>query len=197
MKHLAFLLTIAVFLALGHQAIFAQSEAPKVEVGVQYSVLRLKGVGLVLNGSTDQGVGGRVTYNVTNTFSLEGEVDYFGKKLKDLRDGGDRTLGIFGIKYGMRSERAGIFGKLRPGLMHFSSPLAPSNVVSACSLGRKDHFALDAGAVMEFYPIRHAVVRFDFGDTIVRVSDIRCPFLTNSAVTTHNAMFTAGIGFRF
>ena len=33
--------------------------------------------------------------------------------------GSERTLALFGVKYGMRSERAGIFGKIRPGFMRF------------------------------------------------------------------------------
>jgi hypothetical protein len=70
---------------------------------------------------------------------------------------------------------------------------------------------VDVGGVLEFYPSRRIVVRFDGGDTIIRYNQRTFDFLvfpmgsttpvltpiTQPAYTTHNFQFTAGVGFRF
>src|SRR5262245_62029004 len=46
----------------------SSSETPKMEIGVQYTLLRLRDFD-----TTDNGVGTRVTYNIANALSVEGE----------------------------------------------------------------------------------------------------------------------------
>jgi hypothetical protein len=72
-------------------------------------------------------------------------------------------------------------------------------------------FAVDAGGVVEFYPSKRIVTRFDVGDTIIHfgrrrvdtvISDISgntfTPFtFTRPAKTTHNLQIMASVGFRF
>jgi lysophospholipase L1-like esterase len=66
------------------------------------------------------------------------------------------------------------------------------------------------GAVVEFYPTKRIVTRFDAGDTMIhfRRQTITIPYLdvsgnigiiqfTLPARTTHNFQFIAGVGFRF
>ena len=71
------------------------------------------------------------------------------------------TLALVGLKAGARTDRFGIFAKAPPGFIHFGE-----GFFTPC-LSEKTHFALDVGAVLEYYPSRHTVVRFDLGDTII------------------------------
>ena len=67
-----------------------------------------------------------MTLNIADGFGLEGEINVFPQEARQFRDprpfyvDSRRTQGLFGVKTGMRSEKAGIFGKLRPGFVHFS-----------------------------------------------------------------------------
>jgi hypothetical protein len=62
--------------------------------------------------------------------------------------------------------------------------------------------ATDIGGVVEFYPSRRLVTRFDVGDTMIRNSGYQAPqfgggLARTPASITHNFQFNAGIGFRF
>jgi hypothetical protein len=185
-------------------------DAPKVELGVQFTSLTLNE-----NGSSNEaGVGGRVTYNLTDNVALEAQFDLFpnGNRFRGFRNGGRIAQGLFGVKAGKRYEKFGIFGKVRPGFTSFSagreelvllSP--PPNTVLGFEPHRETHFATDVGAVLEFYPTRRIVTRFDAGDTIIRYGDSTRSFFNGSTLqpdpitgeTRHNFQFSAGIGFRF
>lgn len=172
----------------------AQSELPKVETSATLSVLNVDGSPPVLAGSTDLGVGGRLTINLNHRYSVEAEYNLFPQ---DRAQQGRRTQGLFGLKIGGRVSNAGAFLKFRPGFVHFSQaepvpPLVGRGVFS------KTNFALDLGGGFEFYTSRRGLVRFDFGDTMIRISNIRCPFLgCSSNDITHNFQFTVGLGVRF
>jgi hypothetical protein len=161
----------------------SHSETPKVEFGVQYTFLRLRDFD-----TNTSGVGGRATYNVTDNFGIESEVNFFPQRLTNfatlLSTGSQRTQALFGVKYGMRSEKLGIFGKLRPGFMHFSEGTSVPGVSSSAT-----EFALDYGGVLELYPSRHVALRFDVGDTVIRFG--------NLGITSHNLQITPGVAFRF
>src|SRR5215467_1847748 len=100
------------------------SEAPKIEIGAQYTVLRITGFGV--NDATDSGVGGRITYNLNRRIGVEGEYNFFPQgrinfaTLSTVLDS-DRTQGLFGVKYAIkRSEKVALFAKARPGFVRFS-----------------------------------------------------------------------------
>src|SRR5687767_13548264 len=105
--------TAALLLMTTAQNAQAQSsETPKVEFGVHYTLLRTTGFG-DLN-SSDSGIGGRVTYNLSDGFGIEGEVNQFPQggraNLSTLASvESKKTQALFGVKYGMRSEKFGIF----------------------------------------------------------------------------------------
>jgi hypothetical protein len=65
-----------------------------------------------------------------------------------------------------RIENAGVFLKVRPGLIHFDQA-APSLV--GRDTFNATNFALDLGAGLEFYPSRHMMAPCNFGDTIIRL----------------------------
>ncbi|HZF41622.1 MAG TPA: outer membrane beta-barrel protein [Blastocatellia bacterium] len=167
----------------------ARSETPKVEVGVHYTLLRLRDFD-----TTDNGVGTRLTYNLADSFSVEGELNFFPQKRPNFATNGlsvdsRRTEGLFGAKYGMRSEKAGIFGKFRPGFIRFSEG-TPLFLGSSSDT----EFALDFGGVFELYPSRHVALRFDVGDTVIRFSN---PNLVADPTFRHNLQISTGVAFRF
>lgn len=174
------------FVILSPEQAYAQSEVPKLELGAQFSMIRLTDLD-----TTEPGVGGRVTYNINHHLSVEGEFNFFPREHAVLT-GGQKIEGLFGAKYGWRSDRIGIFGKLRPGLLHFD------NVAIACPPGAlcikpgpQTNFALDIGGVAEYYPSRHTALRLDIGDTIIRYDGFAPTF------TNHNLQINAGVGYRF
>lgn len=165
------------------------SETPKMEVGVQYTLLRLRDFD-----TTDNGIGTRVTFNMADTFSIEGELNFFPQSRPNFANGlqsidSKRTQGLFGVKYGLRSESFGIFSKFRPGFIRFSqgTPLTPIATSDT-------EFALDFGGVFEYYPTRSVAFRFDVGDTLIRFSN---PGLVANPTFRHNLQIGTGVAFRF
>jgi Outer membrane protein beta-barrel domain len=173
----AALLTLTSVLA---QAQSRYNDTPKFEIGGQFSVQRLSDI----VDDTNVGGGGRLTYNFTQNIALEGEMNFFPQ---DYALGGvtvtNSYQGLFGVKAGVRGERAGVFGKVRPGFTRFDR-LAPATTST--------QFTFDLGGVLELYPSRSTVVRFDLGDTIIDYGT-----LVPTSSTTHNLQFGIGFGFRF
>src|SRR5215475_13202142 len=184
-----FLLTLVL-----HASVIAQQEEPKFEVSAQFSV-----IGRRVGGATSIGGGSRLTFNLTRYLALEGESNYFpAAGFNDVR----RFQGQFGVKSGLRFNRFGVFGKVRPGfintkynvLLLCAQPVCPPNSVcipifpTVCSTIKitDTGFSMDVGGIMEFYPSKRITVRFDVGDTIV-----------NHQFATHNLQLNASIKFRF
>jgi len=178
------LFAAALLLIVTAQDAQAQSETPKVELGAQYTLLRLRDFD-----TTDSGVGGRVTYNITDGFGIEGEMNFFPERrvnFATLSSGNSRrSQGLFGVKTGIRSDGVGIFGKIRPGFVHFGQ----GTPLPGFSSSGATEFALDLGGVFEVYPSRSVALRFDLGDTIIRFGGL--------GFTSHNLQFTTGVAFRF
>jgi hypothetical protein len=131
----------------------AQPAGARVEVGAQAAILRLGG----FNGSrstTNGGIGGRVSFDLTNWMALDGEVNFFprdkiagpesmtqvgGFRLAQYRR---RTDALAGLRIGARGERLGVFLKARPGITRLvhqhgacEEPAAPSCCPLRCSPG--------------------------------------------------------------
>jgi hypothetical protein len=76
---------------------------------------------------------------------------------------------------------------------------------------RTTNFATDVGGVVEFYPSKRLVTRFDAGDTIIHFGSRPAQVIAFDAATstfslipftlpsrtTHNFQFMASVGFRF
>jgi hypothetical protein len=211
-------LTIAamgISLLLSSLNTWAQSaDVPKYEVAADFTSLSLE------YGTTLPGLGGRFTYNLNKHLALEAAGYFFPGKCETCNGQitGHITEGLFGVKAGKRFQKWGVFGKARPGFMSFgksffdlvptggSGPFPFTFVVR-----RSTAFALDVGGVIEFYPSKRIVVRFDGGDTILHYAQrtlhsfstdpttgALVPFaFTSPGYTRHNFQFTAGVGFRF
>lgn len=192
------LITAAVVIALhsllGPMEAQAQVETPKLELGLQYAQLGLDGVKPVLPRATESGFGGRITWNLNHRYSVEGEVNFFPS---DRPERGRGTQALFGLKMSARIENAGVFLKIRPGLIHFDQAAATSTLIGRGSFNATS-FTLDLGGGLEFYPSHHTMVRFDFGDTIIRLGGINCPSTDCSRNDiSNNFQFNVGIGWRF
>jgi Outer membrane protein beta-barrel domain len=213
-----------------------KKDAPRFELGAQFSSLSLNsverpfGVGIVIfpNGGAEfhdtqaePGFGGRFTYNLTQHVALEAENNFFPHEHRQInsgRGGGRALQGQFGAKVGRRFNTFGIFAKARPGFISFSKTVkfdgfetlsfggGPPIMIPLFRLDRQTYFSLDLGGVLEFYPSRRIVTRFDAGDTLIRYSSSTvaasgvASIVSLSEVlpeTRHNFQFSAGIGFRF
>ena len=189
----AFLLTAISI--INKQAALAQSEEPKVEVGIHFTTLQLTEFD-----RTDPGVGGRIAYNLNKHIALEGEFNFLPR---DSFFSNNRTQGLFGVKAGWRADKFGVFGKARPGFVHFSERTTLCAAVFpaplSCTVGGTTPFAFDLGGVFEIYTSRHIVVRFDGGDTMIRYQ--RFFGTANDGASehfvSHNPQFSVGVGYRF
>lgn len=184
--------------------VLANSQSPekKVEVGVQSTSLTIFYPDF--GGDTTQpGFGGRVTYNINRSIAAEAEINLFPQKGGFGLGGGRAIQGQFGAKVGKRFEKLGIFAKARPGFLSISDVFSfdPNVLPFFLRMHRETHFTIDIGGVLELYPSKRTLVRFDAGDTIIRYGS-QLGFSTGPQVVTlpskikHNFQFTAGMGFR-
>lgn len=205
----------------------AQSDEKKFEVGGQVSILQIEtlsvnrpGFGFTISENRDHvfGFGGRFGYNFSKYFALEGEVNFFPQN--DDVKAGRKLQGLFGVKAGKRFDKAGLFAKARPGFIRyekgdyrfgpnaciliFPPPLACLQPVA------KTNFAFDVGGVIELYPSARTIIRFDAGDTIVRLParNVAAPdpsfgppgymsAIPRPSETKHQFQASVGVGFRF
>jgi hypothetical protein len=206
---------VAAFLALSHHSAGAQ-DLPRFEAGGQVTPLHLREFGTVLGRRSEVGIGGRFTVNLTRAIAAEGEVDVFPSDqfVEDRR----KLQGLFGIKAGVRKDRVGVFGKVRPGFMRISDPLfcaipegCPTPFMSTLAMcatiedcpaltapfDSRTWFALDAGGVFEFYPSSRFLIRADAGDTFIRFK--RGTDVVGQAFyySSHNLQIGIGAAVRF
>jgi hypothetical protein len=220
MKRVALCFIFIFNFALAAQAAFAQNvDEHPFEVGGQITFINVNALESIVTipGQTfssvqfDQiysGFGGRFGYNINNNFSVEAEGNYFPEKNWSEIEQSRKSQFFAGVKAGARGEKFGIFAKVRPGLMHFSSLPSHINCTNAaapnfaCTEQSQTNFALDIGGVLEYHPTPRTIVRFDAGDTIVRFKEVgptqnfTSSIFTPSA-TTHNFQASIGFGFRF
>ncbi|HEV2829474.1 MAG TPA: outer membrane beta-barrel protein [Pyrinomonadaceae bacterium] len=208
-----FLTLLFTTLPLVCMPIQAQQPAPsKLEVGAQFSSLTLTEPGV----KREVGVGGRVTYNLTDNLAVEGEVNYFPSgSTRGFVPGGSILQGQFGVKAGKSWDKVGLFAKARPGFVSFDGTFAPRITGTTIVNGqqfpvydidriiRTTHFSMDLGGVVEVYPSPRVIVRFDAGDTMIRygphdVLDFShtTEFFRAATQTSHNFQLSSGVSFR-
>jgi hypothetical protein len=209
----------------GSVGVGAHDARPRFEAGGQVTSLtfnppRFFSGDVVIFGEnrplTKTGFGGRLGFNLWDSVALESEVNYFPTDDEvSTTLVGHITQGQFGVKAGHRFRRFGLFGKARPGLVSFSRAL---KLVGMTTLtfdgrqfpmgifenGRRSFFSMDLGGVLELYPSRRTLVRFDAGDTVIKYgSRSVLGFIASQSIVTsppetrHNFQFSTGFGFRF
>jgi len=187
---------LSLLFACGPAARGQEEDAPKVEVGAQFTSLAVNlpdpvfGFPVISPGDPgtdpEAGFGARFTYNLSDHVALEAEGNFFPREqFPGQTFGGFPAQAQFGAKAGRRWERFGVFAKGRPGFVSFSRVRQlvgtqtltlndPANgAVYTFDIGvfenkRKTYFSMDVGGVFELYPSRRLMTRFDFGDTIIR-----------------------------
>lgn len=180
--------------------IIDDDELPRFEIGAQFSSLNR-------DFDNRNGFGGRFTYNINRYVAAEAETNFYPGETFEGRG----VQFVAGIKAGKRFSKFGIFGKARPGFLYLSqgkNEFSGTDITNfnVRRVGRTD-FALDLGGVLEFYPTKNIITRFDAGDTIVRSGSQKFvaffdqngkpTFFSFSGSTRQYFQFTAGIGFRF
>ena len=191
-------------------------ELPKFEVGAHFTSITKPSFS---NGDTEPGFGGRFTYNINKTFALEAVGNFFPHACRGCgANSGNIVQGLGGVKIGKRFEKWGIFGKARVGVTSFSQGDGKWVLTNPASTfpfefqrKRTNNFAADLGGVLEFYPTRRLVTRFEAGDTLIHYRERQTNFIsldpvtfapslipfTLNSETRHNFQFVAGIGWRF
>lgn len=112
---------------------------------------------------------------------------------------GRQTQFLAGLRSGVRMGKVGLFGRMRPGLVHFSERFLAPDITciaifpppEACLIDATN-FALDLGGIVELYPSRSTIVRIDVGDTLIRFNRSEL-----DPAWKHNFQFAAGAGVRF
>ena len=215
MSSKSLLLAILLCLLFATHAISQSQNPPKQEVAAEFVSLSRDD----FNGiRTEPGFGGRFTYNVTRNIGIEAVAYFFPRSCFDCLNNGRITEVVGGLKAGKRFDTWGLFAKARPGIVSFSK--GHSNIIDApqtpafpfvFEVKPLTNFAADLGAVLEFYPSRRIVTRFDAGDTIIShrqrtQNSFRFDPMTNTfslvplrvpGRTTHNFQFSASVGFRW
>lgn len=240
MKHssLTVVAALALLLVGGREALAQEEDVLPFEVGVQFSLLSFQRPTSPFSDfatppvrpATEPGVGARLTYNLTNVVALEAEGNHFPNENLGTRvPSGHIYQAQFGVKAGKRFKKFGLFMKARPGFVIFTKVSRITDLRTFVfhdpsgeereeraqfGFDSRGYFSADVGGVVEFYPTRRIVTRFDLGDTIIRYGVLRTPLgivcvgfdpacrgfqpiVERPAETKHNLQFSVGIGVRF
>lgn len=195
-------IALAAVMLLAFTAAHAQSviDEHKFEVGGQVTALGVEDYGEPL-----LGVGGRVGYNFNKYLALDAEANFFPSDAFGNEQIGQRAQAFVGLKAGGRSKYAGLFAKARPGVMFIGETTSGFNCsrLEGFTSCRPSHnnFALDAGAVAEFYPSRRSIIRLDVGDTMVNVRRATRNIFDQTSSTSsefiHQLQIGIGFSYRF
>jgi hypothetical protein len=185
----------------------AQDRTRRYEIGAQFTSLFVppKEAFGFISATVDQlhiepGVGGRFTFNITESIAVEAEGNYFTRTLFPFPQGGHMFQGQFGAKIGKRFDSWGLFGKARPGFVGFSRVFefpSSTQVPGALRIVKKYYPSFDVGGVVEFYVSPRWMARLDVGDTIIRYGEFRLLGLVLDQGTQHNFQFSSGFALRF
>jgi len=198
------MLPFAFLAAFSSMSAAAQSNPSRFELGFQFT-----GNSLSEFDTTDAGLGGRATFNLTPLIGLEAEVNFYPGDLTEARAfSGARTEGLFGVKVGAQRGKVKLFGKVRPGFVHFGEApgalpclaIFPPTLDCALASG-STAFALDLGGGAELSTSQRSFVRFDVGDNLIRY-DVGPAIRPEEGVVdgpfwTSNFRFSIGAGVRF
>ena len=197
-KFLFFAAAALLMLAPATSRAQAQTDEHKFEAGVVYTV-----IGAESPNDVSKGLGARLTYNFNDNFALDAEASLFPRTALGNSQTAQNVQGFAGVKAGTRSKYVGVFAKARPGVMWIGNSISGFDCSSSGSFNvcrpERNHLALDAGVVVEFYPSSRTIVRLDLGDTIVRFRSAGRNVFDGTQVSSSNVShnFQAGIGFGY
>lgn len=141
------------------------------EFGPLFSAMMIARQGPENNVLTEPGLGGYVSYRFYGVLYLDGDLLYFPRQpsASGPQDGGTILQGLAGLKGGIRRNRFGFFGKVRPGFNSYSRALTSvttsGEATPVYGYGRSTNFVLDLGGIIELYPSERSTLRIEVGDT--------------------------------
>jgi len=143
--------------------------AGKLEIGPQFTTTLMQRRISATGVQTEPGVGGFASYLLFRFLYADGSLIYYPRgATPGFQDGGTLFEGLFGLKGGIRRDKLGLFGKLRPGFAR-SSDVVTGFTSSGGSvqetLDTYHTFAVDFGGVIEIYTTKRQLIRIDVGDT--------------------------------
>lgn len=112
---------------------------------------------------------------------------------------GRQTQVQAGVRGGVRNRVVGVFGRARPGIIHFSERFFQPEIgcilifppLESCLIDATN-LTLDLGGTIELYPSARSIIRIDIGDTLLRFARGQL-----DAVWKHNLQVAGGGGVRF
>jgi len=135
------------------------------EIGAQYSNISLP---VVSNTCSElacrknlSGLGTNFTYNFTRGIGFDSTLNF----IPGQQGSKPMMEGLFGIRMGVRTDKLGVFAKIRPGFIYYEDAAPIQGETATGSLTR---FAADVGGIVEYYPQRNSTLRVDVGTTLVR-----------------------------
>jgi len=166
----SFYSSFVLFILLAACNVQAQSDLPRMEAGAQYTSLHLPAIQ-----EWPGGFGGRFGYNLFEYAALEGEFNYFpvhspktigsnpSFPIQSAVEWFGESQALLGIKAGIRIDRFGFFGKVKPGFIH----LTDRQNLQLLNDQSKTRFALELGGVFEYYIRPSFAFRLDMGETMI------------------------------
>lgn len=177
-----------------------QERPPRFEAGPVFSFLHQT------NAETPNQfeLGGRFSYNLFSHVGLEAEyiVSPFRPLAAGFTEGGRVNQASFGAKAGWRRQKWGVYARIRPGFIAYSSVIkgVSPNLPLALRTGSLMEPTFDVGGVVEFYLSRRILLRYDAGDTIILYGGQTLttqPRLAIAGFTRNAFQFSTGFSFRF
>ena len=187
------LIVVWTSLTLGSSPAEAQNSG--VETGGHVSILRLSELE-----TTDVGVGADVIWPIASGVAVDGAFTWFPA------EGGDRALGLIGVRAIVGSEGVELFARGRAGFLRFGEQ-GPTVCIAifppplSCRLAAgytafASHFG--AGASVALGSPGRLRVHIEAGDLLVRygVQSFR-PGGVSDGFVSHNLLVSVGLGWRF
>jgi hypothetical protein len=110
------------------------ADSSKWELGAHYATLNLptQCSGGTTCESTNNGLGGNLTYNFSSWVSFDSTMDFFGDNgsASTTISGGRVTEGLFGLRFGPTTRKWGFYSVMRPGFVNFSRVLDETGSVT-------------------------------------------------------------------
>ena len=141
-------------------------DQPRKAIGIHYVNLSLPmdWQGCYKCRVNNSGVGGTVSYRMTNHLWFDSEVNQFPGS-GSSKGSGSATEGLFGIRYGYTGRVWNVYVKARPGFIYYPKTTSFPTGHEFVSLSR---FAVDCGTTIEMKASERSAFRFDAGITFVR-----------------------------
>jgi hypothetical protein len=192
----------SLLLMLATSPLRAQDNYTRVEIGAQYSTVRL--TNLNLGGTDFSGFGGRFDWNLNRRLALETQLDFFPEHTRPLLSiqGGQTLQAVFGVRAKViQTRRLSVFGLIRPGFFHFTDVLYfNSNSTTGFAERPETHFVLNLGGGVEYYLNSRWVLRADLEGDPYRVPNSNVALSGGNAFSVgkidDTTRFSVGVAYR-